>query len=152
MSRLSLGTSRVSLTDMRFFHRDVEYALEDAWWVEAGMFGFTPSQPSFRSGPSDVAGRVPFDVAIDDVEPLRRQLSHGVFNDSAEAGSAHDRVVSILRGFRQDSAIPPVHVTKNREGSTCPYRLVHGAHRFYCALAAAFSHVPAIKVDDASRG
>src|SRR5438093_9328924 len=126
---------------MRFLHRDVEYELDEAWWLEAGMVGFNPPQRSFRSASSDVLGRALFEIAVDQVEPLRRELSHGVFNNSAESGSAHDRVVSILRGLREGSVIPPIHVTKTAPGSVCPFRLVHGAHRFYCAVAAGFSHV-----------
>ncbi len=55
-----------------------------------------------------------------------------------------DRVISILTGFRTGSAIPPVEVVLEPEGSNFRYKLVHGAHRFYCSLAAGYSHVPAI--------
>lgn len=133
---------------MRFYHRDVEYELHDDWWAEAGMEEFVPQRPAFRAGPSDIPDRQPFELSVDQVRPLRRQLSHGVFNDSELQGSAHDRVVQILKGFKADNAIPPVHVARTTSGPEGPFKLVHGAHRFYCAVATGFSHVPAVEVDD----
>lgn len=133
---------------MHFLHRDIEYSLPDEWWAEAGMEGFTPEQRSFRAGPSQWPELPISEVAIDDVRPLRRQGSHGVFNDNPESGSAHDRVVRILQGFRENSPIPPVEVARSANGTGSKFKLIHGAHRFYCAVAAGFSHVPAVEVVD----
>ena len=117
-------------------------------WTEAGMEGFTPEERSFRPGQSQWPELPIGEVAIDDVRPLRRQGSHGVFNDNPESGSAHDRVVRILLGFREDSPIPPVEVARSAHGTGSKFKLIHGAHRFYCAEAAGFSHVPAVEVVD----
>ncbi len=53
------------------------------------------------------------EVPLEDVGPVSRNAGEGIFNDSEEAGSARERVVRILRGFRFDNAIPPV---ENRQG------------------------------------
>ena len=108
------------------------------------MEDFVPIRASYRGDPSAFPGREIAAVPINEVEPVSRQLSHGVFNDSPESGTARERVSSILRGFRSDSAIPPVEVVRIQGSGPCRYRLFHGAHRFYCSVAAGFSHVPAV--------
>ncbi len=37
-------------------------------------------------------------------------------------------------------------VVRLPDGSASSHRLYHGAHRFYCSVAAGYSHVPAIEV------
>lgn len=129
---------------MQFRHGSIEYFLDDAWWRDAGMEGFRPTGESFRSVDGCYQDRRVQLVAILEVEPLQRKLSHGVFNDSVESGSAKDRVIRILCGFRSGSVIPPVEVDRLEESEAHRFRLRHGAHRFYCAVAAGFTHVPAI--------
>ncbi len=138
---------------MRFMHRDVEYAMDNDWWTEAGMAGFVPTRRSFRAGRSTRRGLQTFEIPIDEVEPLvRESSSHGVFNDSGAdrpEGTARDRVVRILRWFREETPIEPVEVMRIPEASAAPrFRLYHGAHRFYCSIAAGFSHVPAVDVGE----
>lgn len=67
----------------------------------------------------------------------------GIFNDSEEEGTARERVLRILRGFRLDNAIPPVEIVEGQHPHR--YKLTHGAHRFYCSLAAGFTSVPTIE-------
>ena len=91
---------------MQFSHNGIEYTLDDQWWAEAGMTGFVPSGRSFRAGASTFPDLVPFEVAIDDVQPLNRKGSHGVFNDSEpgrQEGTARERVLRILKWLRDDS-------------------------------------------------
>ena len=78
------------------------------------------------------------------VGPLRRNLSAGVFNDN-DVASARERVVSILRGFQSGSAIPPVEIVEAHANYGYRYKLTHGAHRFYCSLAAGYTHVPVVE-------
>ena len=129
---------------MHFRHgsRDFEDLL-DEWWNAAGMDAFQPREVAYDSE-REYRNREVSLVPIVDVEPLERKLSHGVFNDSAESGSARDRVVSVLRGFRDGVRIPPVELDRLDPSDAYRYRLRHGAHRFYCCLAAGFTHVPAI--------
>ncbi|SRR5258708_6283781 len=131
---------------MEIQHGHVRQELPDEWWAEARMAGFLPARPAYRVNPHHALPT--FDVPIDDVEPLERRLSHGVFNDSKVFGTARDRVVFILRGFRQDSAIPPIELVRAEPGNAYRYRLHDGAHRFYCSVAAGFRSVPAIDVTD----
>ncbi len=91
------------------------------------------------------------EVPIKDVGPVSRNSGVGIFNDSEEEGSARERVVRILRGFRFDNAIPPVEIVEGQAGYPYRYKLVHGAHRFYCSLAAGFTCVPSIEGFDRNR-
>ena len=104
---------------MEIRHGHVRQDLPDEWWEEAGMVGFVPARAAYRPNPSPYpAGRVT-EISIADVEPLERTLSHGIFNDSDTFGTARERVVSILKGFRGDAAVPPVQVV--RLGPRGPY-------------------------------
>ena len=123
---------------MRFRHRDFEFVVPDDWWTAAEMASFTPTRRSYRPGAAPW-GLPVFEVAVDDVEPERRDLTHGVFNDES-------RVLRVLRGFRADDAIPPVEVRRRTAGGPPTFELFDGAHRFYCAVAAGFSHVPAVDI------
>lgn len=129
---------------MKFHHHDLEIELNDTWLEEADMKDFSPPSDSYRVNIESANGKEIFAVKIIEVSPVRRNPDVGIFNTSAEA-NAKDRVISILTGFRTGSAIPPVEVVLEPEGSNFRYKLVHGAHRFYCSLATGFSHVPAIK-------
>ena len=129
---------------MKLYHHDLKIELDDTWWAEAGMEGFVPLTRAYLVDIKAAKGREPFEIRIDEVKPVRRNPGVGIFNDNDEA-SARDRVVSILRGFRTGSAIPPVEVVFEPAGSDFLYKLVAGAHRFYCSLAAGFTHVWAVK-------
>ena len=136
-----------------FRHRDFEFEIDDEWWRGAGMVFFAPATQSYRAGPPEqglsLEGLAIVTVAIASVEPVRRRrLEYGVFNDDAYHGIRADiRVKKILVGFRKGDALPPVQVVRLPDSSSgCTHRLHNGAHRFYCAVAAGFTHVPAIEV------
>jgi hypothetical protein len=134
---------------MQCFHRGMEFTLEDDWWTEAGMRGFLPLRRSYRAGISQFPDLVTFEVAIDDVRPLDRRLSHGVFNDSGPGrreGTARQRVVRILGWFRDDLPVEPVCVVKIPASAGYRFELFHGGHRFYCAVAAGYTHIPAVEI------
>jgi hypothetical protein len=135
---------------MRHTLDSVSYDIPDEWWTDAGMNAFVLTRPAYRPGPSpyrDLPGVVP--VPIREIEPLARALSHGVFNDdlSNPARTARVRVTDILRAFRNDVALPPIEVERRATLDPYLYHLRHGVHRFYCAHAAGFSHVPVVVVD-----
>lgn len=122
-----------------------QYELPDEWWAEAGMPGFRPQRSSYRAQET----RLPVqEVPVAEVEPLVRQLSHGVFNENLEFGTARERVVNILRAFREDVPLPPIEMVRAIPGSSHRFSLWHGAHRFYYAVAAGFGAVPATDVTD----
>ena len=129
---------------MKFYHHDLEIELDDSWWIEGGMVGFVPLTKAYFVDTDTTKGKELLEIKIDEVRPVRRNPGVGIFNDNEEA-SARERVVSILRGFRTGSAIPPVEIVFEPPDSEFRYRLVAGAHRFYCSLAAGFSHIPAVE-------
>jgi hypothetical protein len=133
---------------MEIRHGHVRQDLPDEWWEEAGMVGFVPACAVYRANPAPYPVERVVAIPIDHVEPLERKLSHGIFNDSHLFGTARERVVSLLKGFREDAAIPPVHVVRLGPGGPYRFRLNAGAHRFYCAVAAGFKNVSAIDVTD----
>lgn len=126
-------------------HGPHQYELLDEWWAEARMQGFRPQRSSYRAQEALLPVQ---EVPIAEVEPLLRQLSHGVFNDNLEFGTARERVVSILAAFRDDVPLPPIDVVRSMPGSSYRFKLWHGAHRFYCAVAAGLRAVPATDVTD----
>jgi hypothetical protein len=129
---------------MKLCHHDLQIELDDAWYAEAGMDGFVPLTRAYPVNADAANGRKLLEVKIDEVSPVRRNPGVGIFNDNKDA-SAKERVVSILRGFRTGSAIPPVEIVIEPPNSRFRYKLVAGVHRFYCSLAAGFSHVPAVE-------
>jgi hypothetical protein len=127
---------------MKFTHHGLQIEMRGEWWTEAGMRGFVPTFTAYR-----VNHRLfqnVREVPIKNVGPVSRNSEVGIFNDTEEAGSARERVVRVLRGFRFDNAIPPVEIVEGQPGYPYRYKLVHGAHRFYCSLAAEFTCVPSI--------
>lgn len=107
------------------------------------MADFVPTTSAYRVCP----GSEICTVSIEDVGPVDRLE---VFKDSEEYGSARSRVLKILRGFRRGEEIPPVEVVGAKPEYGHRFKLTHGAHRFYCSLAAGFTHVPATKGRDYS--
>ena len=131
---------------MKFHHGDVEFEIDDQWWFEAEMVGFHAHSAAFVPGPSHRQGSVR-EVAVAAIEPVRRSLSHGVFNDDSLSGSgARNRVVSLLRAFREGTPVPPVEILIAPPNQPDKYRLYHGVHRLYCSVAVGFTHVPAVEV------
>jgi hypothetical protein len=129
---------------MIFNHHDQRIELPDEWWEAAGMAGFKPTHAAYPTDAKLTDGKQIFDVKILDVRPVQRNPGVGIFNDGEE-GTAKERVTSLLRGFRVGSLIRPVEVVQEPAASRYRFKLVAGAHRFYCSLAVGFTHVPAIK-------
>jgi len=130
---------------MKFTHHGLQIEIPDDWWTEAGMRGFVPTFTAYRV--NQRLFQNVREVLIGDIGPVSRNPGVGIFNNCEEEGcSARERVVRILRGFRFDNAIPPVEIVEGEAGKPYRYKLVHGAHRLYCSLAAGFKCVPAIEV------
>lgn len=134
---------------MRITHHNLIVELDDSWWAEAGMQNFVPSASTYRVDATAARKGSVFEVSFDEVRPGQRNPGVGIFNSNAQA-SAKDRVVSLLRGFRENSAIPPVELLPDETGSNFGYKLAAGYHRFYCSLAAGYSRVPAVIGFDAN--
>lgn len=138
-------------TGMKIIHHDLEVELNDEWWEAAGMNLFIPKTRAYLTHQVFCENQPLFEVPIEDVGPVRRAPGVGIFNESEEGTSARDRVVSILSGFRSNVPIPPVQIVTRQAGYPYPYKLVAGAHRLYCSLAAGFTYIPAIKGFDWAR-
>ena len=128
---------------MKLTHHELQLELDADWWIEAGMIGFVPAERSYRVDLNAFPNRRVYEVRIDEVGPVHRNQDVGIFNDNDEA-TARERVLSILQGCRSGAAFPPIEVVKGRLNYEYAYKLVHGTHRFYCSLAAGFTHVPAV--------
>jgi hypothetical protein len=94
---------------MKRMHHGLLIDVDDAWWTEAAMQDFLPASAAFRVDRSAAKDRPIFCVSIESVGPVTRSPGVGIFND-CEEGTARERVLDILRGFKSDSAIPPVEV------------------------------------------
>ena len=126
---------------MKLSHHGIVIELPDDWWAEAGMVSFVPTSNSYRVEQS--SHEAIQEVSIEDVGPV---LRNPIFRDGSEGeGTARERVVRILRNFRLGQHTHPVNVVGGKLEYRHRYKLTHGAHRFYCSLAAGFTHVPAVK-------
>ena len=128
---------------MKVKHHELEFELDCAWWTEAGMEKFAPLTRAYVAKSSQTDGRSIIEVPIEDVRAVSRKPGIGIFNDN-EDSTARERVVRILGGFVSGEKIRPVEVKCEPPESPYRYKLHDGTHRFYCSLAAGFSHVPAV--------
>jgi hypothetical protein len=138
---------------MKLIHHGLCIELPDPWWAEAGMVDFVPQARAFRP---DHRAKGVFEVSIHEVAPLKRGPGVGIFNDkkvgpfNEKRATARERVLQILRDFRGDAEIWPICLRKLTSGDMFRYEIGDGSHRFYCSLAAGFSHVPAFEGYDFS--
>ena len=122
-------------------HHDLKYVLKDEWWIAAGMQGFKPKACCYEIDHSKYPNAQK--IQIQDVEPLYKRADNpdaGILKEQP-GKEIPERVTAILRGFRAGDKIPPVKITKAEHNSTFRYQLKDGCHRFYCSLAAGFTHI-----------
>jgi hypothetical protein len=128
---------------MQFVHHQFTFDVPDEWWIESGIAKFRPASEAYRvkaQPDQDI-----YSVRIDDVAPVERRLSEGLFrNHPTKLLLAKDRVLEILRGFAANAEIPPVRLVRFSTSERYRYKLTDGAHRFYLSIAAGFTHVPAV--------
>ena len=131
---------------MKILHGNLEVELPDEWLREVGVPQFASAGSSYTVDASAFPDRDIFEVCVTDVAPVQRNVGVGIFNFNIKTGqTARERVVSILRGFLSGAKLPPVEVVAFPDGEPHRYKLVAGAHRFYCSLAMGFSSVPAVE-------
>src|SRR6476660_9041125 len=116
---------------MNLIHHGFEITeLPTEWLAEAGVVGFVPEAAAYAVGVAVGQGRQVHEVRIEDVAPVRRTPGVEIFKDDPETGrTARERVVRILRGFRENALLPPVDVVPLPAGSVYKYKLVSGVHR-----------------------
>jgi hypothetical protein len=125
-------------------HHDLKIELPDSWWAEAGMADFVPQARAFRPDRRAEKGIAVFEARIEEVAPVQRAPGVCIFNDNEEA-TARERVLRILREFREGVEVWPIRLTKLAPDAVFRYKIGHGVHRFYCSLAAGFSYVQAFE-------
>jgi len=113
---------------MKLTHHGIDIGeLPDAWWAEAGMVGFVPTSKSYcfeRSRPWKCR-----EVSIVDVGLV---LRNPIFRDGGDGeGSARERAVRILRGFRLGQRTHPVEVVEGRRTWISVFRAVSQATRLH---------------------
>jgi hypothetical protein len=115
-----------------------EFEIPDEWWNEAGMLGFTPSAPAYRST-AEAARTVPL---VDIEPPFRCPTVPKDFR-----GFDRRRMIDVLAGIAVDQALPPVPLLilpkRDNLGSPFAFALINGVHRFYASIAAGFEELPA---------
>jgi len=102
------------------------------WLAEAGVQNFRALQRGFRCDDRHSL------IALADIEvPLRKT---GYPLDAN--GFSHDRMVSILKGVRENLSLPPIRIEIADPGLR-QYRVREGLHRYHASLKLGFSHIPA---------
>jgi len=126
---------------MQLSHHGIKIVLLDEWWAEAEMVGFTPISVSYSFDQN--SNQEINEVRIEDVGPVHRDP---LFRDGSEGeGTARERVVRILRDFRLGNHTHPVEIIEGKLEYSHRYMLTHGAHRFYCSLAAGYTYIPTVR-------
>ena len=110
-----------------------EFEIKDKWWLEADMHNFTRLGNSYKSLENKSLKIIP----IKDIQPRRRTKPVGY------KGFVKQRMLYILKGFRNNESIPPIEVIKI-DNSDYLYELHDGFHRFYASVAAEYTEIPAI--------
>lgn len=110
------------------------FEIPDEWWEEAAIRTFSPRATAYQYFARN-AEPVQL-VSLDHIEPPIR--------DSGVAGLRRERTVRLLRGFVAGDAIDLVPIDVPPGLRRFPYRVRDGYHRFYCSVAAGFTHLPCI--------
>jgi hypothetical protein len=114
----------------------LEFEIPDAWWAEAGMTGFIPKHPAYRS--TAAASRIP----LRNIEPPVR------FPERLHdwRGFERHRLVKILSGIAANAEIEPVPVYELQPVPLLPirYQVIDGYHRYYASVAAGFDCLPVL--------
>jgi hypothetical protein len=114
-----------------------EFEIPDAWLAEAGIQGFAPSAPAFRSSADAVL------IPLAQIEPPVRFAAY----PKDWRGFSRERMVRILKWFvtgAEIEAVPLLRVSSADE-ITPPqfqYRVRDGYHRFYASVAGGFERLP----------
>lgn len=111
-----------------------EFEIPDEWWEEAGMTGCAAGAAAYahKADPSEPIRL----VSLCRIEPPLR--------DPRVAGLRRERTLGILRGFVACDAIDAVPIDVPPGHRALPHRVRDGYHRYYCSIAAGFTHLPCI--------
>jgi len=129
---------------MKCKHHDLEFELEDEWLIEADMVSYSPTEASYKPDLQKTKGEEILLIPINEIAPLiERAKCKGIFCDN-ENDTAKERVVRILKWFKEHKAIEPISVAELGETEKFKYKVLAGSHRFHCSIAVGFTKMPAI--------
>jgi hypothetical protein len=118
-----------------------QFEIPDDWWADAGMVGFTPSKPFYRTATPEC--RL---VSLVEIKPiLQSQRPPLDFRGFRKEG-----LLLILAGIADDSEIPAVVLRKLGQSNDFKFELHAGFHRFHASVAAGFEFIPAKFYEDLS--
>ena len=127
-----------------------EFDLPDEWIKEAEFSPFGIEGEYYRS----LNNKDVFIVDIGDICPQIRAKEVPIFNDGEVDGvykTARERTVSILKALAEVKTLPPIEVIKEKNCEEYKYKIIHGAHRLHCSIAAGFKKIPAVWGFDINR-
>jgi len=136
-------------------HWGYRFGVPSAWWKESGLDPLPLSVTEYlHYRPLEGYHEDPHSVTLkmaSDIAPVSRVIPGHRWPlfcaSKSQRISAKERTCNILRGYVEQDAIPPVQVI-TCEGFDAPYMLVDGVHRTYTSIAAGFTHIPAVRVDE----
>jgi hypothetical protein len=123
---------------VRFFmpHLPGEFEIPDDWLSEAGVVGFKPNDPAYRSTAAAML------VPLTEIEPVARFVTH----PKDFRGFDRARLVRLLKGFVAGDEIEPAPAIRlpDRDFCSAPYRyrVCNGFHRFHASIAVGFDMLP----------
>lgn len=95
---------------MKCNHHQLSFELEDSWLEISNMKLFKPKQLHYNYA-NQIDDREVYIVDITDIAPcIQRSILKGVFCDKNTQLSGKERVVSILKGFRDNSRMQPIEI------------------------------------------
>ena len=110
-----------------------EPQIPDEWWVASGMLDHVIVSDAY---PTNFIREIRF-VVISEIEPIRRSPSTRDFDEI--------RMIKILRGFSNQSAIPPIFVNEKIQGNY-KYVVSNGFHRYWATRSVGYVKVPVIVI------
>ena len=129
---------------MKCNHHDLDFELNDEWLIEADMMSYSPRYDSYKPDMNKANDQEVMLIPINDIAPLKeRAKCRGVFCDNEE-DTAKERVVRILKWFKENKEIEPISVAELKDSEKYKYKVLAGSHRFHCSIAVGFSKVPAV--------
>ncbi len=120
--------------NMKCSHHNLEFELHDEWLVEAGLESFSATEVSYNPDTMKANGHEIIIIPIDEIAPMKERAEcRGVFCDN-EKDTAKERVVRILKWFKENKNIEPISVAAYAENMKLNIRFWRAAIDFIVQL------------------
>lgn len=113
-------------------HQPIEFEIPNQWWVAAGMNGWKPRALSYVA-----TSELQYPTIIVSLS----EVAAPVRNENV-AWFQEQRMVDVLKGFRDGSKLPPIEVDEPQTNNGFRYRVRDGFHRYYASAAVGFTQLP----------